>query len=103
MGDVPVLGCQIFWTNQRSTLKSETQTLVQQYPDADAQLRELLKLLGDIEDVAGHTPASVGEVRIGLRRKTERAVGKLSVENHFLVPRTASICNFRRVKGPAQG
>jgi hypothetical protein len=34
---------------------------VQQYPDVDAQLKQLFKLLGDIEDVAGHTPASVGE------------------------------------------
>jgi hypothetical protein len=61
MGDVPVPGYQTFWTNEGSTSKSEYQTLVQQYPDADAQLKQLLKLLGDIEDVAGHTPASVGE------------------------------------------
>jgi hypothetical protein len=27
----------------------------------DAQLLKLLKLLGDVEDVAGHTPASVGD------------------------------------------
>jgi hypothetical protein len=27
----------------------------------DAQLKQPLKFLGDIEDVAGHTPASVGE------------------------------------------
>jgi hypothetical protein len=42
-------------------LKPEHQTLQQQHPDADAQLKELFKVLGDIEDVAGHTPASVGE------------------------------------------
>jgi hypothetical protein len=34
---------------------------VQQYPGADAQLKQLLQVLGDIEDVAGHTPVSVGE------------------------------------------
>jgi hypothetical protein len=34
---------------------------VQQYPDADTQLKQLLKVLGNIEDVAGHMPASVGE------------------------------------------
>jgi hypothetical protein len=35
---------------------------VQQYRDAHAQLKQLPKLLGDIEDVAGDTPASVGEI-----------------------------------------
>jgi hypothetical protein len=34
---------------------------VQQYPEADAQLKQLLKVLDDIEDVARHIPASVGE------------------------------------------
>jgi hypothetical protein len=61
MGEFAVPGYQTFWTNKRSTLKSDYQTLMQQYPDADAQLKQLLKLLGDIEDVAGHIPASVGE------------------------------------------
>jgi hypothetical protein len=36
------------------TLKSEYQTLVQQYPEAEAQLKQLLKVLGDIEEVARH-------------------------------------------------
>jgi hypothetical protein len=61
MGDVPVPRYQTFWTNKLSTLKSEYQTLVQQYPEADAQLKQLLKVLGDIEDMARHNPASVGE------------------------------------------
>jgi hypothetical protein len=34
---------------------------VQQYPEADAQLKQLLKVLGDIEDVARHIPVSIGE------------------------------------------
>jgi hypothetical protein len=34
---------------------------VQPYPEADAQLKQLLQVLGDIEDVARHIPASVGE------------------------------------------
>jgi hypothetical protein len=61
MGEVPVPGHQSFWINKRSTLKSEHQTLAQQYPDADAQLKQLFKVLGDIEDAAGHIPASVEE------------------------------------------
>jgi hypothetical protein len=60
MGEVPVPGYQTFWTNKRSTLKSEQQTLVQQYPNADTQLKQVFKVLGDIADIAGHTQASVG-------------------------------------------
>jgi hypothetical protein len=47
--------------NKLSALKSEYQTLVQQYPKADAQLKQLLQVVGDIEDVARHIPAFVGE------------------------------------------
>jgi hypothetical protein len=61
MGDVPVPGYQSFWTNKHSTLKSEHLTLVQQYPDADAQLKQLFKVLGDNKDVVGRAPASGGE------------------------------------------
>jgi hypothetical protein len=60
-GDFPVPGYQIFSTNKRSTLKSQHQTLVQQYPHADTQLKQLLNLLGDIENLAGQAPATVGE------------------------------------------
>jgi hypothetical protein len=34
---------------------------VQQYREADAQLKQLLQVLGDIEDVASNIPASVEE------------------------------------------
>jgi hypothetical protein len=61
MADVSVPGYQTLWTNKLSALKSEYQTLVQQYPEADAQLKQLLQVLGDIEGVARHIPASVGE------------------------------------------
>jgi hypothetical protein len=61
MAEVPVPGHQAFWTKKRKTLKAEFQRLVGQYPDAEAQLRQLFKVLCDIEDVAGYTSASVGE------------------------------------------
>jgi hypothetical protein len=61
MADVPVPEYQTLWMNKLSALKSEYQTLVQQYPEADGQLKQLLQVLGDIEDVARHIPASVGE------------------------------------------
>jgi hypothetical protein len=51
----------IFWTKERALLKSEFETLVEQNPGADAQVKELFKVQSDIEDVAGNTPASVGE------------------------------------------
>jgi hypothetical protein len=66
MGDVPVPGYQTFWTNKRSALKPEYQTLVQQYPDTEAQPKQIFKLLGDIEDVPRHISASAGELRSGL-------------------------------------
>jgi hypothetical protein len=61
MADVPVLGYQTLWTNKLSALKSEYQTLVQQYPEAEAELKQLLQVLGDMQDVARHIPVSGGE------------------------------------------
>jgi hypothetical protein len=61
MADVPVPGYQTLWKNKLYSLKSEYQTLVQQYPEADAQLKQLLQVLGDIEDVARYITPSVEE------------------------------------------
>jgi hypothetical protein len=61
MADVSVPGYQAFWAYKRASLKSEYQVLIKQYPDADTQHRQLFKLLCDIEDVAGYTPAGVVE------------------------------------------
>jgi hypothetical protein len=57
----PFPGYQAFWTNKRKTLKSEFQQLTGKYPDAEIQLRQLFKVLCDIEDVAEPAPAPVGE------------------------------------------
>jgi hypothetical protein len=61
MADIPVPGYQSFWTGKRKTFKSEYRNLLEQFPDADELLKQLFKVLCDIEDVAGYTPASVGE------------------------------------------
>jgi hypothetical protein len=61
MADVPVPEYQTLWMNKLSALKSEYQTLVQRYTESDAQLKQLLQVLGDTEDVARHIPASVEE------------------------------------------
>jgi hypothetical protein len=65
-GDVHLSGYQTFWANKLSTPKSEYQTLVLQYRDPGAQLKHLLKVLGDIEDVARYISVSVGESADGL-------------------------------------
>jgi hypothetical protein len=61
MANVPMPGYYAYWAEQRETLKSEYRQLLGQFPDADAQLKQLFKVLCDIEDVAGYTPAPVGE------------------------------------------
>jgi hypothetical protein len=61
MADIPVPGYQAFWIDKCKALKTEYKRLLNQSPDADAQLKQLFKVLCDIEDVAGYTPASVGD------------------------------------------
>jgi hypothetical protein len=58
---VPLPAYKTFWTCKRKTLKAEFQELVGKRPDAEAQLRQLFRVLCDIEDVAGYAPTSVGE------------------------------------------
>jgi hypothetical protein len=60
MAAVPVPGYQACWADKGQTLKSEYQQLVARFPDADSQLKQLFKLLCNIEGAAGYTPASVG-------------------------------------------
>jgi hypothetical protein len=57
----PLPGYQAFWAHKQKTLKSEFQQLTGKYPDAETQLRQLFKVLRDIEDVAGLAPAKVGQ------------------------------------------
>jgi hypothetical protein len=47
--------------DKRKALKSEHKRLLSQSPDAKAQFKQLFRVLCDIEDVAGYTPASVGD------------------------------------------
>jgi hypothetical protein len=61
MADIPVSGYQSFWTDKRKALKTEYKRLLSQSPDADAQLKQIFKVLCDIEGVEGYTPASVSD------------------------------------------
>jgi hypothetical protein len=61
MAETLMPGYQAFWAEEHVSLKSEYRQLLGQFPDADAQLKQLFKVMCDSEDVAGHAPASVGE------------------------------------------
>jgi hypothetical protein len=61
MPDIPVPGYQTLWMDTCKKLKSEHQQLIEQFSDADAQLKQLLKVIRDIEEMARYTPVSVGE------------------------------------------
>jgi hypothetical protein len=61
MAAAPVPGYQAFWAEKRASLQAEYKNLIGNYPDADTQYRQPFKVLCNIEDVAGYTPAVVGE------------------------------------------
>jgi hypothetical protein len=61
MAAAPVPGYQAFWAEKRASLEAEYKTLIEKYPDADTQYRLLYSALCALEDVAGYTPAAVGE------------------------------------------
>jgi hypothetical protein len=61
MAAAPVPGYQAFWAEKRASLQAEYETLIENYPDADTQYRQLFKVLCKIEEVAGYAPAVVGE------------------------------------------
>jgi hypothetical protein len=61
MADIPVPEYQAFWTDTSKRLKSEFHQLTWQFPNADARLKQLLKVIRDIEEMARYTAASVGE------------------------------------------
>jgi predicted ArsR family transcriptional regulator len=61
MVDIPVPRYHSLLTDTYNKLKSEYQQLIGQFSDADAQLKQLFKVIRDIEEMARYTPASVGE------------------------------------------
>jgi predicted O-linked N-acetylglucosamine transferase (SPINDLY family) len=54
-------GYLAFWTEKYNKLKSENQQIIGQFPNADGKLKQLLKVIRDIEEIARYIPASVGE------------------------------------------
>jgi hypothetical protein len=61
MAKASTLGYQAFWANKRAALQAVYQAQKDQNPDGDAQYRQTLKVLCEIEDTASFTPGTVGE------------------------------------------
>jgi hypothetical protein len=96
MADIPVPGYQAFWTDTCNKLKSEYQQLIGQFPDADAQLKQLFKVIRDIEEMVRYTPASVGESEqwssiVRTAEETGRTSAKSSLMPCMARTRTASV------------
>jgi hypothetical protein len=61
MAGVPVPSYQQLWANKCLSLQAEQQNLVGKYPDAASPVRQLFKVLCNIEDLAGWMRASIVE------------------------------------------
>jgi hypothetical protein len=110
MANVPIPGYQKLWADKRTTLKAEYQSLVAKYPDAGAQLlvKQLFKILCDVEAVAGHTPVSVGESVewtsiVSTAEGCSTSTAKLSLESPFLCLLWHVYFYTHGVRGRAQG
>jgi glutamate mutase epsilon subunit len=57
MVEVPMPGYQAFLADKRVKLKTEYRQWLGQFPDAEAQLKLIFKVVCHVEEVAGHTPA----------------------------------------------
>jgi hypothetical protein len=83
MAGVPVPAYQKFWVDKRASLKTAYKSLSATHPDAVPFMHQLFQVLCDIEDIAGLTPASVGE------SKKWAAIVNLAEENHELLSSSA--------------
>jgi hypothetical protein len=61
MVNVPVLGFRKYWPQNPASLKSECHVITNKSPEAPFVVQQAYKELGDIENLAGYTPANVEE------------------------------------------
>jgi hypothetical protein len=61
MAGVAVPVYQEFWTDKRSSFKTEYKAIISTHPDAAPSMQQLFKVLCDIEDLGSYTSVSVGE------------------------------------------
>lgn len=109
MANLPAPGYQTCLKNKLYPWKSVYQALVQRYPEADAQIKQLIKVLGDIEEVARHIRTSVREnAELGCHckccgRKRSVLLQWSPWKGTFWCGVRHSSSNVTRVKGRAQG
>jgi hypothetical protein len=61
MADVPEPGFRKYWRRALSSLKSESHAITNKYPEAASVVKQVHKVISDIEILAKCTPARVGE------------------------------------------
>jgi hypothetical protein len=61
MADVPVPKFRKYWTQKLASLKLEWHATANKYPQAASIVQQVYRLLSDIENLTGYTPAKVGE------------------------------------------
>jgi hypothetical protein len=64
MADVPVPGFRKFWTQALASLNSQCHAITIKYLEAGIVI-EVHYVLSDIENLAGYTPAKMGESSSG--------------------------------------
>jgi hypothetical protein len=64
MEDVPVPGSRKYWTQKLTSLKSESHTIMNKYPEAASVVQQVRKVFSDIENLAGCITAKVEESSI---------------------------------------
>jgi hypothetical protein len=89
-------------------LKPENQQVIGQFPDADAQLKQLFKVICNIEEMARSTPASVGESKqwssiVSTAEEIRQNFYKALTGKTVFVPYIASRLCSTRNKGRAEG
>jgi hypothetical protein len=60
-GGCPNTGIPKYWTKKLASLKSECRAIMNKYPEAASVVQQVYKVLSDTENIAGCTPAKVGE------------------------------------------
>jgi hypothetical protein len=60
-GGRPNTGIPEIWTQNLASLKSECHAIMSKHPEAASIVQQVHKVLGDMENLAGCTPAKVGE------------------------------------------
>jgi hypothetical protein len=61
MEDVSVLAFRKYWAQKLDSLKSESHTIANKFPDAASAVPQVCRILGNIQKLSRYTLAKVGE------------------------------------------